>query len=316
MRALITGITGFFGSHLAEHLRAAGDVMLGTRRDFEAPTTFDLAVLDGIPIVDWDLALGAPHAATDRVLREFAPDVVFHLAAISVPRDCGADVPTPAAMKTNVDGVRHVVEFAARLPQRPRIVFASTSHVYAPVDGGGPRVAETSPIGPRNAYGKTKVAAEQILAAAFERGEADTIIARLFGQSGPRQDARLMFAEWAAQLVDPARRSIEVVSLDVTLDFLDVRDGVRALRGLAIGGVSGESYNVGSGVGRTSGELFSALQRIAGDSRNVVELRPGVRSDPIADVTKLVQATGWSPQISPEQTASDVLNEWRERRLR
>jgi GDP-4-dehydro-6-deoxy-D-mannose reductase len=314
MRSLITGITGFVGSHLAEHLRAAGDAVLGVRRDAGVPMHFDPAVLAGIPIVDWNVGAGEPAAAVRQTIEAFAPDVVFHLAALSIPRDCGTDVPTPAALQTNVEAVRHVVAFTQTLTRRPRIVFASTSHVYAPIDPARPVVAESDPLGPRNAYGKTKLAAEQLLEEAGRRGEADFVVARLFSQSGPRQDGRLMLAEWAAQFVrgdDP----VQVLSLDVTLDFLDVRDGVRALRLLALHGASNGIYNVGSGTARTSGEVFRALQQAAGDERQVQELRPGARSEPIADVGKLVAAAGWSPEVPIERTVADALDDWRRRHI-
>jgi GDP-4-dehydro-6-deoxy-D-mannose reductase len=122
-----------------------------------------------------------------------------------------------------------------------------------------------------------------------------------------------MLAEWAAQLVRGGDAPIEVISQDVTINFLDVRDAVRAFRLLAERGTAGETYNVGSGTPRTTGEILRRMLEQTGDRRAVRELRPGKRSDPVADITKLKAATGWSPQIPIEQTIADVLADWRRR---
>lgn len=304
MRALITGISGFVGSHLAEHLRACGDAVLGTITS--SPSTADA------PTVAWNIA-EEPNAATRRQIESFAPDVIFHLAALSILRDCGDAEPTPQAIAVNVDGVRHVLDLAGSLPRRPRIVFTSSSHVYRPVDPANPQVAESSPVEPRSAYGKTKWAAEQLCREAVCDSGLDVVVVRSFAQSGPGMDSRLMLAEWAAQFARGGEQPIDVASLDVTIDFLDVRDAVRALRLLAMQGVAGETYNLGSGVPRTTGEIFALLRRAAGVDRGVRELRPGRRSDPIADVARLQSLTGWRPEIAPEQTVADVLEDWRRR---
>lgn len=310
MRALITGITGFVGAHLTGHLRAAGDDVLGTSRRAQAhgrPTISFPA-----PIVAWDVG-DQPDATVRRAVAEFAPDVVYHLAALSVPRDCGDDEPTLAAVRTNVDGVRHVLELAASLPRRPRVVFTSSGRVYAPVDPAAPIVAESYPLAPRTAYGKTKLAGEQLCREAAEHGGLDVVVVRPFSQSGPGMDERLMLAEWAVQFIRGGAGPIEVASLDVTVEFLDVRDGVRALRLLAERGVGGETYNVGSAVPHTTREIYELLRRRFLPARDVREFRPGYRSDPIADVAKLQSTTGWAPHIPAEQTVADVVADlqWR-----
>lgn len=274
---------------------------------------------DATSLVEWDVG-DPPSAACRRRIEEFAPDVIFHLAAISIPRDCGDTEPTPLAQRINIDAVGHVLDIAAALPRPPRVVFMSSSHVYAAVATDAPAVAETNPIAPRNAYGKTKWAAEELCRrAASEAPSAgkpapNVVIVRSFTMSGPGQDGRLMLAEWADQFVADGAEPIRVVTLDAVIDFLDVRDGVRALRAIALRGAAGGVYNLGSGVPRTSGEIFRLLQQQTGDPRPVIESRPGRRSDPIADVSRLRAAVGWSPQIPPEQTVADLLEDRRRRR--
>ena len=311
MRAFITGASGFVGRHLQGHLQAEGDAVLGSAQKLEPND-------DAASIVEWDLN-GSPSAACQSRVEEFAPDVLFHLAAISIPRDCGDVEPTSAAQRVNVDAVGRIIDFAASLPRPPRIVFMSSSHVYAAVAIDAPVVAETYPIGPRSAYGKTKWAAEELCRRAATdlhaagKSAPEIVIIRSFTMSGPGQDGRLMLAEWADQFVAGGTEPIRVVSLDAVIDFLNVRDGVRALRAIALRGAAGSVYNLGSGVPRTSGEILRLMQEQTGDRRPVIELRPGRRSDPIADVTRLRTAADWSPQIPPEQTVADVLADRRNR---
>ena len=294
MRALITGSSGFVGSHLVEHLQASGDETLGLSSDA------------------WDLGVDLGPETRGRI-EAFTPDVIYHLAALSIPRDCGDTEPTAKALAVNVDGTRRVLELAASLTTRPRVMFTSSSRVYAPVDAANPIVTELYPLAPRTAYGKTKQAAEELCRAAVRRDGLDVVIVRSFTQSGPRMDFRLMLAEWAAQLVRGGDGSIDVASLDVTIDFLDVRDAVRALRMLAHCGERGETYNIGSGIAQTTGDVFRRLCEQAGATREARQMNPGRRSDPIADIAKLVAATDWRPQIDAARTCADVLADLRVR---
>lgn len=313
MKALITGITGFVGGHLAQHLLDAGDDVLGTSQNGDWPADFSLPV----PLVGCDLAFDFERefvAAVDA----FAPDVFFHLAALSIPSDCAqgsagvGGEPNAAALNMNVAGVERIIRLAERLRARPRVVFTSSSHVYGSVEVDRPIVDEDRPCAPRSAYGRTKLAAEELCRRAVDKDKADLVIVRSFPQAGPRQDPRLMLAEWSRALAG-SEPEISIGNDSVMVDLVDVRDAVRALRLLALHGASGSAYNVGSGTSRTTGELFRLLQRIAGDSRPVSARSHERRSDAVADIGRLKAATGWKPEIEIERTVADVWNFWRER---
>lgn len=308
MRALITGATGFVGAHLAEHLLAAGDDVVGcsARGAWHADAPGELA--SRVPLFAWDLAVEPAPAE----LVDFAPECIYHLAAVSVPEDCGDEQPTPEAWMLNVEGARGTMNWALALPRPPRVILASTSHVYAPVDAAHDVVGEASRVQPTSAYGRTKQAAEQAAAEAFAAG-LDVIAVRFFAHTGPRQPPRLMLPEWAEQLARGGDEPLHVHTLDATLDLADVRDGVRAYRLLAEHGARGSTYNLGSGIRRRSGDVLAELQRVAGTSRRVVETRPGVKRGPIADLARLHAATGWRGEIPWEQTLRDTLEYWRRR---
>jgi GDP-4-dehydro-6-deoxy-D-mannose reductase len=303
MNALVTGITGFVGPHLAQHLRKSGDAVAGVSRGAGRQDEGRFV---------WDLATHDPDPALLAAVDSFAPDVVYHLAAASVPVDCGGlGDPSPAAWRTNVEGTRRVLELAAALGRPPRVVLFSSSHVYGAVDASSPPIEESALAVPRSAYGRTKLAAEVLGAVAAASRRLDVVVVRSFLLAGAGQDGRLMLPEWAAQFVRGGEGPVDVVSLDVRLDLLDVRDAVRAFRLVALHGASGGTYNVGSGRGISSGTVFEALRRVAGVDRPVRELRPGPRFEPIADVSRLGRLAPWSPEVSLERTVVDVLADWR-----
>ena len=321
MKALITGITGFVGGFLAEHLLAAGDQVLGCStaggwpREHPERRSPAASVRDRIEVLRWDL--GHPTGLDERSwarIANFAPTCIYHLAAISVPAFCGAEEPAPKALAVNVEGTSRVLELAAALSPRPRVLFTSTSHVYAHGKPGA-RINESAPLGPRRGYGKTKLAAEERVAAARREYQLDCLIARAFQHTGPRQEPEMMLPEWCQQLVADDAAPIRVRSLNTWIDLTDVRDVVRAYRLLVERGDSGGVYNIGSGRPRRTGEIFELLVKFAGSPRQASELAvEGERWDPIADAGRLTATTGWRPQIPLEKTVSDTLEHWRQRR--
>lgn len=306
-------MTGFAGGFLAQHLVDCGDEVLGTSRGGEWSSSRRDDVPRQVPLVPWDL--GRPDGlrpAARREIDEFAPQCIYHLAAISVPEDCGRDVPTPEAVAINVEGTRRVLELAAELPGRVRVLVTSTSRVYAPVADAAARLSEDAPVGPRTAYGRTKLEAEKV-AQQTTQGGVDVVIARSFQHAGPGQDPRLMLSDWASQFARGSSSPVTIRCRDAYIDLTDVRDTVRAYRLLVERGEAGGLYNVGSGTVRRSGELFDIMHAAADPGRKVVELRPGPIYDPIADPTRLVSTTSWRPEIALEQTIADTLAYWRRR---
>ncbi|HUG68168.1 MAG TPA: NAD(P)-dependent oxidoreductase [Pirellulaceae bacterium] len=312
MRAFITGVTGFAGSYLAEHLLACGDEVLGSSHRGHWTRGVPESVQRAVSLISWDITTGADEV-TRQIVLDFRPDVIFHLAAISVPSECGTSEPTPRALASNVGGTQAVIELCRSLSDRPRVLLASSCYVYAPVSSAAPIVSEDAPAAPQRAYGKTKLLAEQALHRALQDEELDGVIARSFQHAGPRQSPRMILPDWIRQFIQSEDEPIRVGCLDTYLDLTDVRDICRAYRRIVVDGQRGGVYNVGSGICRRSGDLLEVIQRCAGFHREVVELQPGQRQHPIADISRLTRQTGWKPEISLEQTVTDTLNYWREK---
>lgn len=309
MKALITGITGFAGRFLAEHLLACGDQVMGTARDTTRLPQQDTSWPNSIRVFPWDLVTRIPTEIRSQVA-EFAPEAIFHLASISRPADCGGDQPHDMAVQVNVEGTRSVIQLALSLGSPPRLVFASSAYVYRVPPTGRSLVSEESPQDPATAYGKTKLWAEKEILNSIDADGLDGVILRAFQHTGPRQPARFMLPEWTSQLVrgtDP----LPVISLDSHLDLSDVRDVVRAYRHAAQSSNTHSVLNVGSGRSWRSGDVLELLLRTAGSNRRIEELQPGVRKHPIADISRITAATAWTPEISLEQTIRDTLNYWK-----
>lgn len=314
MRALITGITGCIGSHLAEHLLACGDEVLGVVRSEDSARHLP-ASLTGVPWIAWDMLRDElPEADQRRRLQEFAPDWVFHLAAISVARLCGDREPTELAWQTNVVGTQRVAGLLRECCPSARLLLASSGTVYAPQVGC--LVDETAPVKAQTAYAATKLAAEAEVTRHVREGWLDGIIVRSFQHAGPRQPPELMLSEWARQFLDPGKASVSVHSCDIWLDLSDVRDACRAYRLIALHGQSGDVYNVGAGSRQRTGNILAVMAKLAGSDKPIVERFPGRRCSPIADTRRLRSLTGWYPAVPVVQTVADSLAWWRERLAR
>jgi|GEM_PF-199476 len=398
MKALVTGITGFAGGHLAAHLLALGDQLLGTSRGAavctlhpwqfakpgrltetldaarqssvlgsldqasdEAQSQIDAAAnpmlaaagevsqqsidqytqameraqaaiaaarghlsslakslpaiqqpprLATIPLVLWDVTEPVPGVVLDRIAA-FEPDVIFHLAAESIPSKCslpGQSTPTAEAWSANVGSVSNVLALAEGLPRRPKVVILSSSQVYAPAAPDAGPLHEDFPVAPVNGYGKTKLAAEHEALRAVDGG-LQVVIARAFNHSGPGQWPPLMLPEWCEQLASGSA-SLRIQSADSWVDLTDVRDTVRAYRLLAERGVSGTAYNIGSGVSRRPGDILKVLLELAGP-RQVIETNARTIHGPVADTSRLQKTTGWKPEISLQEMLTDTLAWWR-----
>lgn len=309
MKAFVSGVTGFAGSHLAEHLLSCDDQVAGSSRRGVWGPDVPSTVKSRVPVLEWDLTAPPSDDVVDQ-LQAFAPDCIYHLGAISVPAECGGDRPKATAIATNVAGSRFITELAGRLDSGPRLLLVSSCYVYAPVGAHRPQVNEEWPTAPAQAYGQTKLRAELEARDTAEQSSVELLIARAFQHTGPRQSSRMIVPDWARQFAT-GRDPVRVVCLDTFFDLSDVRDVVRGYRALLLDGTPGEVYNVGSGHCRRSGDIFAALRRQCDANRGVVEIAPGRRQHPIADITRIGQQTHWQPEIDLERTLADTLQYWK-----
>lgn len=309
-RVLITGITGFAGSHLAERLVERGDEVHGLA--VEPPPHPNLASVAGRVRIHSGDVLDAD--AVREVVRSVRPDVVHHLAGQAVPTNAAAD--PLGAVRINVIGTA-IVAAAVRELAAVHLVVASSADVYG--IPGGAATNEAVPVHPTNVYAATKVAAEAILRALAS--SARVTILRPCNQIGPRLHPRLVASEFAKRIAEAEAGLAEPVihhgQLEPRREFLDVRDMAAAYdAAAAIDDAELGVYNVGSGTAVPIAELLSILQGLARIPMRAQldpeRVRPGVPDVLLLDSTRFRERTGWRPAIPLERSLSDTLDHWRE----
>jgi GDP-4-dehydro-6-deoxy-D-mannose reductase len=296
VRSLITGGRGFVGNWLADHLRRLGDHVVAI--DQEVDVTDSSALLAAIA--------------------EAQPDAIYHLAALT---HVGKSWDEPLrVLEVNVIGTGALLAAARECGSHPRILVTSSAEVYGAVtDPSRLPLTEQSPTAPLTPYAASKLAGEALVAQAFIGHGQHVITVRPFNHIGPGQSPNFAVPALAKRIVEAARggaTTIPVGNLSARRDFTDVRDVVRAYRLLMETGQPGEVYNVCSGHDVSIREIADGLLGLAGTSLEFetdptlvrpVEV-PVLRGDP----GRLMEATGWKPEIPLEETLADVLAYWRE----
>jgi GDP-4-dehydro-6-deoxy-D-mannose reductase len=311
MRALVTGISGFVGGHLAEHLVAEGDLVVGLSTSGRWPP--ELGELGRtVRIERFDLVEQSEPDLADLVRRK-QPEVIYHLAAQSNPQ--GSITDPRGTWTLNLGGSLNLLEAVRASGQRPRVVLVGSGISYGNPAPGFIPVSEDCPLRPNNPYAVSKAAVDLLGIEHYLAHGTDVVMVRPFNHAGPRQLPRYVLAGFAFQLaeVECGRRScLEVGNLEVVRDFTDVRDVVRAYRLLGQSGQPGEIYNLGTGRGT---KLADALEYLCSRSTTTVQVRVDaarVRSvdQPllVANASKLRAAVGWEPHYSIEQTLADMLD--------
>ncbi|MGH2906455.1 MAG: GDP-mannose 4,6-dehydratase [Solirubrobacterales bacterium] len=308
-RALVTGVSGFAGKHLAAQLVASGWRVAGIANTRASGVT-------GVEEQKIDIA---DQAALEYLIGEFAPRAVFHLAAIV------DTVTTPSVLelqRVNVLGVVAVTEAVRAAAPEARVIYPSSSFVYGSIAPEDNPVSEAQPLRPQTPYGAGKVAAEAIVRQySSSTAPGNAVIARAFQHTGPGHTGAYALSDWAGQLAQIERSGepgqIATGNLDVERDYLDVRDVAAAYVALAQHGESGQTYNVCSGEAVTMRSLLEGLIAAFGVDAEIVtdeaRLRAVDQPRVVGDVSRLAADTGWSRKYSIEQTLADLAQFWRER---
>lgn len=289
MRVLVTGATGFVGTHLTEACLRRGFSVLGFSREGKWRQGVLPYVEREVALQIWDVTKPCPPRLIE-IARAFAPDALIHLAAISLPVDCGGVDPNEAAINTNVRGTEHALELAEMLPSLSSFMLTSSCHVYETDPSQLQVVDEKWPKRPANGYGWTKLWAEELVDRHRSHTGFRRLVVRGFQQTGPWQPARLIVPEWlemAARGDDP----LVVRCLNTVLDLADIRDTVCMQLELLERKAEG-IFNLASGFSTSGSDLIEALQKCLGRKLTVNSLQPGPRFNPIADLSRIQQVIG------------------------
>ncbi|MEA2559508.1 MAG: GDP-4-dehydro-6-deoxy-D-mannose reductase [Acidobacteriota bacterium] len=315
MRALITGMTGFAGSHLAEYLLAEHpDVeVYGTHRWRSRMENVE-HLRDKVKLLEADLR---DYTSMHSALERSRPDVIFHLAAQSfVPSSWTAPNDT---LTTNVSGQTNLFEAVRALRLDPVIQIACSSEQYGLVLPGETPIKETNPLRPLSPYAVSKVAQDYLGYQYFQSYGLKVVRTRGFNHTGPRRGHPFVTSNFCSQvaaiemgLQEPV---IRVGNIDAIRDFTDVRDMVRAYWLAVTKAKPGEVYNIATGNGIAIREMLERLIALANVEVKIEtdpeRLRPSDVEILIGDASKFKADTGWEPRIPFDQTLRDLLDYWR-----
>jgi GDP-4-dehydro-6-deoxy-D-mannose reductase len=315
MRVLITGITGFAGSHLAEYIlahhpdvRVYGIVRWRSRMDNIC------GIVDKIELHEADLK---DIVSLRKCLAEIKPDRIFHLAAQSfVPTSWKMPAETFAI---NAIGQVNLFEALLSLKLNPRIHVAGSSEEYGQVFPDEVPMKETNPLRPLSPYAVSKVAQDLLAWQYFQSYGMKTVRTRGFNHTGPRRGDVFVTSNFAKQIaeIEKGKREpvIYVGNLEAKRDFTDVRDIVRAYWLCLEKGEDGDVYNIGTGKAYSMQEVLDMLLALSKTKVKVkvdpARLRPSDVPILLSDSSKFVSLTGWQPEIPLKQTFRDLLKYWR-----
>ena len=323
MKVLITGITGFVGSHMADYLlKNVPDVKIfGMRRwrsRFE--NVSHLYQLDNVTFLECDLS---DRSSISKILYEVEPDVVYHFAAQSFPE---SSFKTPTyTLNTNVIGTTNLLEELRLAQERimlsPVIVSVSSSEVYGNPEPDEVPIKEINPIRAANPYSISKVGHDLMSQYYYDAFNLKIIITRMFSHEGKRRGKIFALSSFAYQVVQNEKGlgdyTIKHGNLDSVRTYNHIDDAVHAYW-LAVDKCDyGEVYNIGGDYTCTVGDALDMLISRSTVKDKLVKVLDPDRVRPtditlqIPDSTKFREKTGWKPTKGLEEICDDLLDYWR-----
>jgi GDP-4-dehydro-6-deoxy-D-mannose reductase len=315
-RILVTGVTGFAGSHLVDYMLTRNDCEIFGIQRWRSRTENIEHFAAKIALIECDLR---DASSTRDTLEKVRPDWIFHLAAQSfVPTSWSAP---SESLTTNILGQVNLFEAVRRLGLKCRIQLACSSEEYGMVYPDEVPIKETNPLRPLSPYAVSKVAQDMLGYQYWMSWKVDSVRTRGFNHEGPRRGPVFVASDFAKQIADIEKGLkgpvLHVGNLEAKRDFTDVRDMVRAYWLALEKCEPGEVYNICSGqawsIQKVLDHLLSLTKSKIEVKQDPARLRPSDVPILLGDNSKFVKVTGWQPTIPFDQTLSDMLEYWRSR---
>lgn len=320
MKILITGITGFVGSHLAEYCLGMPDTKVyGTILSHHLGDELKRIehIKDKIELLECNLT---NRIAVERILQKVQPDKIFHLAAQSFvlaswhgPED---------TIFNNIMAELNIFEACKSLGINPIIQIAGSSEEYGLVLDNELPVKETNPLRPLSPYAVSKIGQEMLGYQYYKSYGLKIVLTRAFNHEGPRRGEQFVTSTFAKQIAEIEKGKKEAIvkvgNLDAQRDYTDVRDVVKAYWLATEKCEFGKPYNICSGSTWKIRAVLDYLLSLSTKKDIKVEQDPArMRPSDVqilkGDYSEFNKTTGWKPEIPFEKTLEDALNYWRER---
>lgn len=314
-KILITGISGFAGSFLAEYFTAKENCAIyGTTLSINENSNLssfkNKVILREVNLLNKE--------KVTKIIEEILPEYIFHLAALSSPK-LSFQQPSETIIN-NISAQVNLLEAVREIKNyKPKILIVSSADVYGKVKREDLPINENTPLNPTNPYAVSKITQDFLGLQYYYSYGFPIIRVRPFNHIGPRQALNFVVSDFAKRIVDIEKGKIPPVihvgELNAKRDFTDVRDMVRAYNLILERGKAGDVYNIGSGISHKIEDLLYILlsfskEKIAIESDPEL-IRPADNPELVCDFTKMKEVTGWRTEITFEQSLKDTLDYWR-----
>jgi len=314
-KVLITGITGFAGSYLAEHLLAKKNYyVFGTYLLDKSIENVD-AIKKDIKLFKVNLLLPRE---TNVVIKKIRPNLIFHLAALTSPAN-SFKYPQKT-LTNNIIAQLNVLNSVKRNNLLDtKILIISSADIYGIVKKEDLPIDENTPLMPLSPYAVSKIAQDFLGMQYFLAYKLKIVRVRPFNHIGLRQSPHFVIGSFAQKIaeIEKGKREpvLRVGNLEAKRDFTDVRDMVCAYLLALEKGKFGEVYNIGRG---KSYKIRDILNKLLSWSSSKISVkvdkslfRPIDNPDLLCDLSKFVKISGWKPSIDLDKTLKDTLDYWR-----
>jgi len=332
MRVLITGVTGFVGSHMVDYLlENIPDIQIFATRRWRSKEDNIIHLFgdDRVKFLEADLT---DRGSLSRIIEISKPDVVYHFAAQSFPE---SSFLTPVStLTTNVIGTTNLLEELKSAKDRnhcnPTIISVSSSEVYGNALEEETPITENNPIRAANPYSISKVGHDLMSQYYHKAYDMKVIVTRMFSHEGARRGKRFALSWFAHQIVEAEKStdfpqyapsfpmfSVKHGNLDSIRTYNHIDDAVHAYW-LAVDNCDyGEVYNIGGDETCTVGDALDMLISKSKQPKAFIKeldrsrVRPTDITLQIPSSDKFREKTGWKPTKGLEEICDDLLNYWR-----
>ena len=301
MRALVTGCSGFIGSHLITELETNGYEVI--KADLkESPRVIHIDIMD--------------QKSVEKVLDKFTPDVLINMAGQA---NVGLSWKKPQfTMELNTIGMINILEAVKTVKPSTKVIAIGSSDEYGDLRELGEDVSENIPVNPMTPYAISKYTQELFVKLYCRNFDLDVCLIRMFNLGGAGQANGFMISDFAsgiAEIEAGMKSNLSVGNLESSRDYTHVKDACRAIRLLAEKGHSGELYNICSAKTYKAKDVLDKMISMSKKDIDVVvdpaKMRPSDTPVVCGNHDKLTEHTGWLPEIDIDTIIADALDYWR-----